>query len=291
MEEVVILQEFSLSSKESKVVILGSGTPIPDPNKSGPSVAIIVGNFSYIVDCGPGIVRRAVAAHQKYALKALELKNLKRLFLTHLHSDHTLGYSDLIFTPWVMGRNAPLNTYGPKGTLAMTNHLLAAYREDIRERVDGLEHANNRGYRVNVQEINPGLIYEDNRVKVEAFLVNHGSWPCFGFKFFTPDRVIVISGDTAPTDHLIDHYMNCNVLIHEVYASKAFTTRPMAWQVYHSHVHTSSRELSRIASKVKPDLLILYHQLYWNSTDDELIAEIKANYSGRIVSGKDLEIY
>ena len=271
--------------------MLGSGTPVPDPDRSGPSLAIVVKNHSYLVDFGPGVVRNAVRASQKYGIKALEPRYLKKAFLTHLHSDHTIGYPDLIFTPWVVGRNKPLKVYGPKGTRAMTNHIHAAYSEDIKERVNGLEHSNDRGYRVKVQEINAGLIYEDKRVKVEAFPVNHGSWSCFGFKFFTPDRTIVISGDTAPTENLVDYYKNCDVLIHEVYSSKAFKTRPMAWQVYHSHVHTSSRELARIASKVQPKSLILYHQLYWTATDEDLLEEIKENYSGNVISAKDLEIY
>jgi ribonuclease BN (tRNA processing enzyme) len=279
------------SSKNTKVVLLGTGTPVPDPMRFGPSVAIIVGGKSYLIDFGPGIVRRASAAYYQLGIKALQVRQLNKAFLTHLHSDHTVGYPDLIFTPWVMGRNKPLEVYGPKGTKEMTDHILSAYNQDINERIKGLEPANDIGYKVNVHEIVPGIIYEDSKVVVEAFSVKHGSWPAFGFKFTTKDRTIVISGDTAPFDGLLKYYKNCDVLIHEVYLKKGFNKRPANWEKYHSSVHTSTYELAEIAAKAKPGLLILYHQLFWIGNDEELLLEIQEKYDGKVVSGKDLEVY
>ena len=103
----------------TKIVLLGTGTPVADPERSGPSVAIIVNDTPYIVDFGPGVVRRASAAH-KAGIKALRVQNLTRAFATHLHSDHTLGYPDLIFSPWVLGRSEPLEVFGPEGIKSMT---------------------------------------------------------------------------------------------------------------------------------------------------------------------------
>jgi ribonuclease BN (tRNA processing enzyme) len=99
----------------TQVVMLGTGTPLPDPQRSGPSTAIVVNGMPYIVDAGAGVVRRAAAARDK-GMKALEPTNLKIAFLTHLHADHTLGLADLILTPWIMGRKEPLELYGPVGT-------------------------------------------------------------------------------------------------------------------------------------------------------------------------------
>ena len=113
------------------VVLLGTGTPNADPDRSGPAVAVVVNGQPYLVDFGPGVVRRAAAASRS-GVDALEVTNLTRAFVTHLHSDHTVGYADLIFTPWVLGRAVPLQVYGPKGLRAMTRHLTAAYREDIK---------------------------------------------------------------------------------------------------------------------------------------------------------------
>src|SRR5436190_2004396 len=98
----------------TQVVLLGTGTPRPDPERAGPATAIVVGDASYLVDAGPGIVRRAEAARAK-GFAALAPEKLLTAFMTHLHSDHTVGYPDLIFTTWVQGRHAPLKVYGPAG--------------------------------------------------------------------------------------------------------------------------------------------------------------------------------
>lgn len=275
----------------TQVVLLGTGTPNADPARSGPAVAIVVNDTPYLIDCGPGVVRRAAAAHQA-GIKALRVSNLKRLFVTHLHSDHTLGYPDLIFTPWVLERDEPLNVYGPVGIGKMTDHILKAYEEDTRLRIDGLEPANTVGYQVNVHEIKPGIVYEDENVTVRAFPVKHGSWThAFGFRFDTPDRTIVVSGDTTPSQSLIEHARGCDVLIHEVYSEAGFERRSSVWQRYHADAHTSTRELAAIAEAVQPGLLILYHQLFWGSTEEELLAEIRRSYRGRVVSGKDLDAF
>ena len=214
------------------------------------------------------------------------------LFIPHLHTDHTLGYPDLIFTPWVLERDEPLRVFGPVGTKKMTDHILAAYDEDIRIRVDGLEPANTEGYKVNVTEIQPGVVYRDDKVTVKAFAVRHGSWKhAFGFRFETPDRVIVVSGDTAPTPALVDAARGCDVLLHEVYSKAGFDQRSSIWQRYHASFHTSTEELALIAREVEPGLLVLYHQLYWGATDRDLLREIGQGYSGRVVSGQDLDVY
>ena len=277
--------------RTTQIVLLGTGTPNADPDRSGSAVVIVVNGTPYLVDCGPGVVRRAAAAHRA-GIEGLDVAKLNRLFVTHLHSDHTVGYPDLILTPWVLGRREPLAVYGPVGMRAMTDHILKAYEEDIRVRTGGLEPANPAGCKVQVHEIKPGLIYKDDNVTVRAFPVKHGSWAhAYGFRFDTPDRKIVISGDTTPCQSLIENAKGCDVLIHEVYSKVAFARRPPVWQRYHAGSHTSSTELAHIAETVKPGLLILYHQLFWGSTEEELLHEIRRTYRGRVVSGKDLDVY
>jgi ribonuclease BN (tRNA processing enzyme) len=273
-----------------KIVLLGTGTPNADPDRSGPSIAIVVNDTPYIVDLGPGVVRRAAAAHRA-GVRELAVQNLKCAFLTHLHSDHTVGCPDFIFTPWVLGRDEPLEIYGPSGTRTMVKHILAAYQRDVQERLDGLEPANDIGHKVNVHEIQSGVVYRDSNVKVEAFPVRHGSWQAFGYKFETPSRTIVISGDTAPVETIVEQAQSVDVLIHEVYSATAFETIPPDWQRYHANVHTSSHELAAIASRAKPELLILYHQLFWGTQEHELLWEVQQRYAGKVVSGKDLEVY
>ncbi len=269
---------------ETRVILLGTGTPNVDPDRSGPSVAVVVGESTYIVDFGPGIVRRAIAA-------GIKSTSLTRAFLTHLHSDHTIGYPDLIFTPAVEGRNEPLEVYGPKGLGEMTQHIQEAYKEDVRERIDGLEPATKSGYIVNAHEIQEGIIYRDDHVEVEAFRVDHGSLEAYGFKFVTSDKTIVVSGDTRPSSNLIEKAIDCDILIHEVYSAEGLKERHEEWIRYHSSVHTSTYELAEIANKTKPMLLVLYHQLFCNRTEEQLLAEISDKYEGKLVSGKDLDVF
>src|ERR1041384_1606683 len=242
--------EHEPSDKHStQIVLLGTGTPNADPDRSGPSVAIVVNDTPYLVDFGPGVVRRAAAAYRK-GIKGLEVKKLNRAFVTHLHSDHTAGYPDLILTPWVLERTDPLEVFGPKGIKAMTEHL------------------------------------------VKAFRVDHGSWPeAYGYRFETGDRTIVISGDSRPSKSVIENCNGCDVLIHEVYSEAGFARRPPEWQKYHSRYHTSSGELAQIATRARPGLLVLYHQLFWGTSEEDLLREIRTHYSGRVVSGHDLDVY
>jgi ribonuclease BN (tRNA processing enzyme) len=270
--------------KRTRVILLGTGTPNADPERSGPSVALTVDEEVYVFDFGPGVVRRAAAA-------GLNMHQLDTGFLTHLHSDHTTGYADLIFTPWVLGRHTPLEVYGPPGIQAMTDHILAAYEDDIAERVQGLEPANPTGYCVTAHEIQPGIVYTDSHVEVEAFRVDHGSLEAFGFKIGTPDQTIVISGDTAPTAAVVEKARGCDILIHEVYSVQGLLTRPSLWQTYHTAVHTSTTELASIARKAAPGLLVLYHQLFWGVSEDQLLREITCTYEGDVVSGKDLDVF
>src|SRR5262249_44670799 len=139
---------------QTKVVLLGTGTPVPDPERSGPATAIVVDDSAYLVDFGPGVVRRAKAAVLERSITALEPANLKVAFLTPLHSDHTAGYPDLLLTGWTAGRRTPLEVYGPAGLQGMTDHILQAYRIDIETRTkpEGDQRGNPEGWKVNAHE-------------------------------------------------------------------------------------------------------------------------------------------
>ena len=257
-------------------------------------MAIIVKNKSYIVDFGPGIVRQAnkLYTQDNDAYLSLKPSNLKVAFLTHLHSDHTTGYPDLIFTPWVLERDTPLKVFGPKGIKSMTENVLNAYGSDIRYRIDGSEPANETGWDVVAEEIDEGIIYKDDLVEVLAFKVNHGAWKdAFGYKFITADKTIVVSGDTAPSDKLIEMAKDSDILVHEVYSQSGFDRRSDVWKNYHSKHHTSTNELAEIAKITKPKLLLLTHILFWGSSEEDIIEEIRSNYSGKVIVGEDLSVY
>ena len=275
----------------TRVVVLGTGTPAPDPDRSGPAVAVVVNGRAYLVDCGPGVVRRAAAA-EKNGIPELATSELNVVFITHLHSDHTLGYPDLIFTPWVMGRVAPLEAYGPHGLQSMTEHIEQAWVEDIHVRREGLEQANATGYKVNVHEIEPGVVYRDDNVTVTAIPVKHGIWKeAYGYRFETKDRKIVISGDTAPTDELVKACEGCDVLLHEVYNPKGDQLQIPHWKEYFRTFHTSPAELGEIARRAHPKLLVVYHQVLMRLPEEDLAEQIKREYSGNWVMAKDLGVY
>jgi ribonuclease BN (tRNA processing enzyme) len=279
-------------SPRTQVVLLGTGTPIPDPERSGPAVAIIVDGIAYLVDAGPGIVRRAALASRELQHGALFPEVLDRAFITHLHSDHTLGLPDLIFSPWVVGRRTPLALYGPSGIEAMATHLLAAWEQDIEIRTRGLEDGTPNGYHVDVHEIEAGIVLENDSVTIEAIPVDHGTWTnAFGYKFTTPDRVIVISGDAALSDTILEAARGADMLIHEVYANAPFQRGPASWRAYHSTFHTSTLELGALATDAEPGLLVLYHQLFFGASEDDIITEIRTVYDGPLVSGRDLDLF
>ncbi|MCK5146540.1 MBL fold metallo-hydrolase [bacterium] len=290
----ILVSYVLFGQSRTTLVVLGSGNPNPDPFHSGCSIAIVVDETPYIIDFGPGVIRQAAALSPRYGgtIAGLDVKRIKRAFLTHLHSDHTTGYPDLILTPWVMGRDEALNVYGPEGIVKMTKNILEAYSEDIRYRLYGLEPANNHGWRVNAFDIDEGMIYSDSLVKVEAFRVQHGSWPnAYGFRFTTPDKVIVISGDTAPCNNMLKYAMGADILVHEVYSYSGWLTKNDFWRKYHKANHTSTLELGELAAKAHPGLVVCYHTLYWGATDKDLIAEVATKYDGDVVISHCLQTF
>ena len=270
-------------SESTVVVLLGTGMPRPDPAASGPATAVVVGSRVFLVDAGPGVERRLAAAH-------LGIDGVTGLFITHLHSDHTVGYPDLIFTSWVMGRHAPLQAYGPRGLAAMTSHIIAAWAQDIRIRTEGLEHLPANGYRVQVHEISPGVVYDSGGVRVTAFAVQHGSWrEALGYRFDTPGRSVVVSGDTRPSEDLVRAAAGADVLVHELYPAVAPYLNP-----YMRSFHTSDQELGALAARIQPPikLLVLTHIVRRDQTDSSLVADVRrGGYAGAVAVGHDLERY
>lgn len=277
----------------TRVVLLGTGSPVPDPDRSGPALAIVVNDSSYLIDCGAGCVRQAVKAYQSKGISALKLSNLKIIFITHLHSDHTLGYPDLILTPWDH-RDKQLEVYGPVGIRAMTKHIIEAYDEDIKVRTKGLQESDLAMLIPNIHEIKPGLIYKDSNIKVTAFSVPHGTFKnSFGYTFVTPDKTIVVSGDTAPTDVIIKQAKNADILIHEVYSLAKLAKVPSNIKEYLKTFHTSTKQLADIAQKANPKLLIPFHTLgYLGLATGTIKKEIRqAGYRGKVADSKDMAIF
>ena len=283
-------------SKDVEIVFLGTGSPVPNADRQGPSLAIVANGKAYLVDAGSGVVRQANSAFQR-GIPALQPVELDIAFLTHLHSDHTLGLPDLIFTPWIAERTKPLRLYGPEGTKEMSSHILEAFKEDIQVRTTGLESGNTTGYRVEAHDVQPGNVYQDGNVSVKAFLVKHGSWKeALGYRFDVGGKSIVVSGDTSPAESVVEACAGCDALIHEVYSGKGQNLNKLSmsveqWMKYESEFHTSTVELGQIGAKAKAKMLILTHWgLLGNAKEDDLVREIRQEYSGPIVIARDLDV-
>jgi ribonuclease Z len=278
---------------QTKLIVLGSGTPNPDPDRAGSAYVVVVNETPYLIDFGPGIIRRAASLSPPWGgeIEAMTVKNFEHAFLTHIHSDHSAGLADLLLTPWIMGRNKKLNLYGPEGLEQMAASTLQAYEDDINYRIYGTQPSNKVGYKFNFHLLNEGLIYKDKNISVEAFKVPHGSFDdAYGFRFTSKDKVIVFSGDTGPSKTLEKFAAGADILVHEVYSNAGFLEKTKDWQLYHQGHHTSTFELGEIASRAKPKLLLLSHILFWGSTVDEILKETQSTYSGEIKIAEDLMI-
>jgi ribonuclease BN (tRNA processing enzyme) len=284
----------------TQLVLLGTGNPPADPDRSGPATAVVVNDTPYLVDFGAGVVRRAKAAAVDKGVAALNPVDLRVAFVTHLHSDHTVGYPDLILTPWVIGRRVPLEVYGPLGIKAMTEHILEAYRADFDTRMKDRElftaGAHDEGHAVNAHEVRPGLVYKDTNVTVTAFATKH-AMESYGYRFDTADRSIVISGDTNPTPATIEACNGCDVLVHEVLTHEWLGKRP-DFHAYASRFHTTTTQLIELATKARPKLLVLYHASLSlrpavdseRSSPATVLREM-SGYAGQVVVGRDLDVY
>ncbi len=271
-------------AQDTRLILLGTGTPNPEPDHSGPAVAVVSGTSVYIVDSGPGVVRRAAQA-------GIRMDQLTQVFITHLHSDHTVGLPDLIFTPAVTGRREPLEIYGPPGLRAMVRHIMKAWSEDMQIRLHGLEPAVKEAYLVHTHEIKPGEIYRDAAARVSAFAVSHGSWKyAYGYRFEVGGKVIVISGDTSFSENLIAAAHGCDILVHEFYSQKGWESRTPDWQRYHAAFHTSAPDVGKLAARVQPKKLVLYHELPMGQPPEEVLREIRQYFHGEVIYGKDLDV-
>ena len=273
----------------TRVVVLGSGTPNAEADRAGPGIAIVVDGQPWLVDCGHGVVQRVVQA-QARGIIDWSTPDLTRLCLTHLHADHTVGLPDLLFTPWIHGRSAAVRIWGPAATHAMIDDIQRAWQQNTDEHLKA-HPASQAGFRARVQTMTPGAFHAEAGLTIAALPAEHGDLEAYSYKFVTDDRIIVVSGDTKPVPGFAAWAGDCDILIHEVYSAARFPERSPEWQRYHSRVHTSTTELAKLASAIRPRLLLLVHQLFWGASPAELVAEVRAGYDGDVVSANDLDVF
>jgi ribonuclease BN (tRNA processing enzyme) len=278
--------------KKSRLILLGTaGGPTPKPNRAAPSQVIVVDGAAYVVDCGNGVARQMILA-------GLKLGSIRSVFLTHQHSDHNADIGNLLLLAWSSDLASKVDVYGPPPTAGMLRTFLEMNAADIRTRIadegrpplDGL---------IAAHEITTaGLVMRDGNVKVTAAIVNHPPvTPAFAFRFDCPDRSIVISGDTTPSDALIALARDADVLVHEVMhlpsIEKLIATEPNA-KTLREHLlasHTTTEQVGVVATKARVKTLVLSHFVpggFPFVPDETWAADVRRHFSGRIVVGKDL---
>lgn len=282
----------SADPSEFRVTLLGTGSPAPSLKRFGPGVLIQTGSKNLLFDCGRGTAQRLPQA-------GVRLGALDAVFLTHLHSDHTVGIPDLWLTGWlplpVASRKGPFRVYGPAGTKAMMDNLAKAFDWDVRTRIAD-QKLSAEDAAIAVTEFAEGTVYERDGVKVTAFEVDHGELvkPAFGFRIDYRGRSVVISGDTRPSENLIKHAAGTDLLIHQVAAaSDALLKKSPAVQLILAH-HTRPEEAGAVFSRVKPRLAVLYHFSLQGAPgfpaplEHEVFEQVRKTYAGPLVLGEDL---
>lgn len=264
-----------------RVTLLGTGGPPPLMNRFGPSTLVEAGGEKLIFDGGRGATQR---------LHQLKVRFAEALFLTHLHSDHTVGIPDLWLTGWVSGREVPFRVWGPRGAREMMSHLEQAYQFDIRVR-SGMHP--NEGAAVLAHDFTEGVVYEKNGVKVTAFEVDHGDVkPAFGFRIDFGGRAAVLSGDTTFNENLIRASKGADLLVHEVIVPDLFrafrATYPSERVKRIISFHTTPEQAGEVFARAKPKRAVYSHILPGTATADDLIPPTRKTYSGPVEVGEDL---
>lgn len=277
---------------QTRVVVLGTGTPVPDPNRAGSGIAVVHNGRAYLFDVGGGVVRRAIEASRRYGIPGLSPERIDRVFLTHLHSDHVADFWELAATLW-WRRAGRIRVWGPTGVAALVDGMEAMLAPDIRYRLGGSQPVTRPdGYRVHETAIEAGRVLEEDGIAIDAFEVPHGGVrPAFGYRIATPDRTIVVSGDTSYSETLVDMARGADILLHEVISEEGLRGLAQAWQDHHSAVHTTSSELARVAREARPRLLVLYHVLHYGAPAESALDEVRAAYDGAVVLANDLDVF
>tara|TARA_B100001113_G_scaffold72365_1_gene56017 strand:+ start:2536 stop:3450 length:915 start_codon:yes stop_codon:yes gene_type:complete len=266
-----------------KITILGSGTPRVNFDRFSQSILVEHKEDKFLFDTGRGALLRL---HQSRILP----NEISNIFFTHLHSDHILGFADILMTGWVYHRNSPLNIFGPKGTKNFVHSTLQSYKEDVRVRSSEPEKLDKKYLKSNITIINDGFKFEKNGLTIEAFSVEHEPFThAFGFKIFNNKFCMIISGDTTYTDNIIKKAKNCDILIHEIAHASEHTLEKFPKAKGVISYHTNINQISKIINQVKPKLTVLNHVLLLDgSSDEEILKKIKKNTNYDVLIAKDL---
>ena len=285
-----LLAPLIVQAQTIKVTLLGTGSPHPRMTRFGPSILVEAGEEKLLFDCGRGVAQRLLQLQ-------IPFNEVTTVLFTHLHSDHVVGFPDLWLSGWVLGRDVPMRVWGPAGTKEMMANLEEAYQFDIRTRRDIQKNISPQGAPVVATDFTEGVVYEQNGVKVTAFVVDHGLIkPAFGFRIDYAGRSVVLSGDTSVSQNLIRAAEGADLLIHEVVANIQILPPAVArarglnpdQERHIFNNHTTPEQAGEVFTQVKPRLAVYSHIVPAHATAEDLLAPTRKTYSGPLEVGEDL---
>ncbi|UCC17209.1 MAG: MBL fold metallo-hydrolase [Dehalococcoidales bacterium] len=280
-------QKHSMDNFDVRLTLLGTGGPTPVMERFGPSILVEAGEEKLLIDAGRGAIQRLMQLKQP-------IRQVRSIFLTHLHSDHTVGLPDLWLTGWLNGRPVtPLRVWGPRGTRDMMKYLDLAFNYDIRIRSFD-DRLPPEGAVVLAEDIEEGIIYDTNGVSVTAFEVDHAPiQPAFGYRIDYIGRSVVVCGDTRFSEHLISYAKSADVLVHEVIAPDLMRGRgggnSEAMERVIEH-HTIPEKAGEVFARANPRLAVYSHIIPVTATADDIIPQTRKTYSGPLEIGEDLMV-
>jgi ribonuclease Z len=275
------------SDVDIRITMLGTGVPTPAMERFGPSTLVEAGGEALLFDAGRGALQRL------FQLKP-PISEVRRIFLTHLHSDHIVGLPDVWLTGWLNGRpKEPLRIWGPRGTKEMMAHLDKAFQFDIRIRLYD-DQPLPEGVVVLAEDIEKGVVYENNGVKVTAFEVDHFPIvPSLGYRIDYNEHSAVLSGDTRFYEPLISQAQGTDVLVHEVLVADMLRGASPDNNEFMERViahHTTPEQAGEVFTRVQPKLAVYTHIIPVNATAEDVIPPTRKTYAGPLEVGEDLMV-
>ncbi len=270
-----------------RVTLLGTGCPPAVMNRFGPSTLVEAGQQKFLFDAGRGAMQRLVQLGVRW-------QDVQGVFLTHLHSDHVVGFPDLWLTGWLIvpGRNVPLPVWGPTGTAQMMSHLEQAYTYDIGVRVAN-DRASREGAMLLTRDVGEGVIWERDGVKVSAFEVDHAPVkPALGYRIDYAGRSVVLSGDTRVSDNLIRHAQGVDLLVHEVFVPETLQRAGVPPERAKNIIdyHVTPEQAGEVFTRAKPKLAVYSHICMPSALEQDLLPTTRRTYAGPLELGEDLMV-
>jgi ribonuclease Z len=270
-----------------QVVTLGTGSPLPDPNRAGPATLVRAAGRQLLFDCGRGVLIRAAAAGILPGM-------LDRVLLTHLHSDHVTDFNDLVTTRWAMSPIPnPLRVVGPAGTQGFVDRTLAMLSDDIGWRI--AHHADLTWQPgIDVDEAAPGVVVEEDGLRILAAPTEHAPVrPTLGYRIEADGAAVVIAGDTRPCDGLDELCADANIYVQTVIRPSAVQAIPAARLQDILDYHSSIQEAADTAKRAGVKTLVLTHPVPPPApgTEPEWVDEAREVFDGEVFLAEDLQAF